>query len=405
MKIGIYAQPSASGLGGTDVVVAVLAESLAATDSVEILHHGRNTTIDDLAAFSGTDLQGVRLRRVRPLSHVAGDSHNPLRRFREARNAGRELSAPYDLFITFTHEPPPFCHAPRGILAVLFPMFTPFHRLPSRGQASLWDLGRRAYSLVEWKQRLAGYDLRIAISQYTRHWVRRMWGVDTAIVYPPTPLPPSVHEKEALIVSIGRFASGGHVKSQLEMVDAFKDLLPEEWHYVTAGALGEGAADLAYADKVRAAACSGQVRVATNLDRADVSDLYGRARLFWHAAGLGSADSSPESSEHFGISTVEAMSAGAVPIVINKGGQPEIVEHGVSGFLWNTLDELREYTRLLAADEPLRLRMSNAARERAELFSRSRFVGEFTRLVDSIRPGRSAAGIKRASRSVEAPLH
>jgi glycosyltransferase involved in cell wall biosynthesis len=136
-----------------------------------------------------------------------------------------------------------------------------------------------------------------------------------------------------------------------------------------------------------------------------VSDLYGRARLFWHAAGFGSADSSPESSEHFGISTVEAMSAGAVPIVINKGGQPEIVEHGVSGFLWNTLDELREYTRLLAADEPLRLRMSNAARERAELFSRSRFVGEFTRLVDSIRPGSSAAGIKRASRSVEAPLH
>jgi glycosyltransferase involved in cell wall biosynthesis len=404
MKIGIYAQPSAAGLGGTDVVVAVLAESLAASDSVEILHHGRKTTIDDLAAFSGTDLRGVRLRKVRPLSHGAGDSHNPLRRFRGARNAGRELSAPYDLFITFTHEPPPFCHAPRGILAVLFPMFTPFHLLPSRGQASLWDLGRRAYSLVEWKQRLAGYDLRIAISQYTRHWVRRMWGVDTAIVYPPTPLPPSVLEKEALIVSIGRFASGGHVKSQLEMVGAFRDLLPEEWHYVTAGALGEGAADLAYAERVRAAS-GGQVRVATNLDRADVSDLYGRARLFWHAAGFGSAESSPESSEHFGISTVEAMSAGAVPIVINKGGQPEIVEHGVSGFLWNTLDELREYTRLLAADEPLRLRMSNAARERAERFSRSRFVGEFTRLVDSIRPGTSAAGIKTASRSVEAPLH
>ncbi|MDP9227360.1 MAG: glycosyltransferase family 4 protein, partial [Actinomycetota bacterium] len=401
----IYAQPSASALGGTDVVVAVLAESLAASDAVEILHHGRNTTIDGLAAFSGTDLRGVRLRKVRPVSHVGGDSHNPLRRFREARYAGRELSAPYDLFITFTHDPPPFCHAPRGILVVEFPMFTPFHLIRSRSHGGLWDVGRRAYSLVEWKSRLAGYDLKIAISQYTRHWARRMWGIDTAIVYPPTPVPPSVHEKESLILSIGRFASGGHVKSQVEMVEAFKDLLPKEWHYVTAGALGEGAADLAYADKVRSAAFAGQIKVATNLDRADVSELYGRASLFWHAAGLGSADTSPESSEHFGISTVEAMSAGAVPIVINKGGQREIVEHGVSGFLWNTLDELREYTRLLAADEPLRLRMSNAARDRAELFSRSRFVSEFTRLVDSVRPGSSAARIKRASRSVEAPLH
>lgn len=405
MKIGIYAQPSASALGGTDVVVAVLAESLAMSDAVEILHHGRETRIESLAAFSGTDLRGVQLRIVPLLSRRTGDSHNPFRRFREARNAGRELSAPYDLFITFTHEPPPFCHARRGILAVLFPMSTPLHLMPTRSQGGLWALGRRAYSLVEWKRRLAGYDLKIAISQYTRDWVLRMWGVDATIVYPPTPLAPRGHAKEPLILSIGRFAAGGHVKCQLEMVDAFKGLLPKEWQYVTAGALGQDAADGAYADKVRAAAVGGQIKVATNIDRDDVSDLYGRASLFWHAAGLGSGDRSPECSEHFGISTVEAMSAGAVPIVINKGGQPEIVEHGISGFLWNTLDELREYTRLLAADEPLRLRMSIAARERAELFSRSRFVSEFARLVDSIRSGSSATGIKRARRSVEAPLH
>lgn len=401
MKIGIYPQPSASALGGTDVVVSVLAESLAASDAVEILHHGRDTTLDGLAAFSGTDLRGVRLRRVGPRLHLAGDSHNPFRRFQEARNSGRELSAPYDLFITFTHDPPPFCHARQGILAVLFPMFTPAHLATPRTHG-LWDRGRRAYSFVEWERRFSGYGIKVAISQYTRDWVLRMWGVEATIVYPPTPVPPSVKEKEPLILSIGRFASGGHVKCQLEMVDAFKGLLPKEWHYVTAGALGGDAADRAYADKVRAAAPNGQVKVATNIDRADVSDLYGRASLFWHAAGLGSADTSPECSEHFGISTVEAMSAGAVPIVINKGGQPEIVEHGVSGFLWNTIDELREYTRLLAADESLRLRMSSAARERAELFSRSRFVSEFTRLVDSIRPGRTRARIKPSSRSMEA---
>jgi glycosyltransferase involved in cell wall biosynthesis len=39
------------------------------------------------------------------------------------------------------------------------------------------------------------------------------------------------------------------------------------------------------------------------------------------------------------------MAAGCVPVVVNKGGQPEIVEHGKNGFVWNTLDELKAYSR------------------------------------------------------------
>jgi glycosyltransferase involved in cell wall biosynthesis len=85
--------------------------------------------------------------------------------------------------------------------------------------------------------------------------------------------------------------------------------------------------------------------------------------------------------EHFGIVTAEAMAAGCVPVVINKGGQSEIVRHGVSGFLWDTLDELKEYTSLLARDERLRKEMSKQARRRAQLFSREVFVKHFLALL------------------------
>src|SRR5262249_31745169 len=78
-------------------------------------------------------------------------------------------------------------------------------------------------------------------------------------------------------------------------------------------------------------------------------------------------------TEHFGIVTVEAMAAGCVPVVVNKGGQREIVQHGVNGFLWNTLEELKGYTQLLARDEPLWARLSDAARLRARDFSREGF--------------------------------
>ncbi len=75
------------------------------------------------------------------------------------------------------------------------------------------------------------------------------------------------------------------------------------------------------------------------------------------------------------------MGAGCVPVVINKGGQPEIVEHGVSGFLWNTLEELNDYTRLLMRDEELRRQMSEAAKGRAAHFSREKFVQRFMKLL------------------------
>ncbi len=57
--------------------------------------------------------------------------------------------------------------------------------------------------------------------------------------------------------------------------------------------------------------------------------------------------------EHFGITTGEAMSAGCVPVVINKGGQPEIVRDGVDGFVWNDSRELKEITLKLITDEYL----------------------------------------------------
>jgi glycosyltransferase involved in cell wall biosynthesis len=78
-------------------------------------------------------------------------------------------------------------------------------------------------------------------------------------------------------------------------------------------------------------------------------------------------------AEHFGISTVEAMGAGAVPIVINAGGQKEIVEDGVQGFLWDSLDDLKKKTLRLIQDPSLLERMSEKSKEKAKKFAGNRF--------------------------------
>jgi glycosyltransferase involved in cell wall biosynthesis len=167
----------------------------------------------------------------------------------------------------------------------------------------------------------------------------------------------------------------------MEMMSAFRDIYSSlsGWKYASVGGLNARAENHDYFERVRAAANGYPALVEANIERTKVKDLCARASIFWHATGLGEdPDAHPELAEHFGIATVEAMAAGCVPVVINRGGQADIVRHGETGFLWNTLDELKEYTVKLASDRDLWLRLSRAARERAATFSRVRFVERMT---------------------------
>jgi len=78
--------------------------------------------------------------------------------------------------------------------------------------------------------------------------------------------------------------------------------------------------------------------------------------------------------------------AGCVPVAIALGGQPEIVEHGDSGFLWQTLEELGERTLQLAEDRGLCERMGRRAQASARRrFGREAFATRLDRLLEEKR--------------------
>ena len=101
---------------------------------------------------------------------------------------------------------------------------------------------------------------------------------------------------------------------------------------------------------------------------------YGQAKIYWHATGYGLDETTnPQAMEHLGISTVEAMAAGAVPIVIKKGGQPEIVSHALNGLLWTTKKELIKQTLEVIHHRDLRQKIKLQAQHRAQDFSVAKF--------------------------------
>jgi glycosyltransferase involved in cell wall biosynthesis len=389
VRVGIYNEPP-GGIGGSEISVAVLAEALAKRHQVEIVHHKSNMTRERLAEISETDLSRVRMRYVAAEPFSFGSARDPWRRYRQARRWQAGLSEPYDLFINFTHGYPPFCHAPRGALVVLFPFHERPHmevkgERPADGRLPPGHRFKNIYHEWEWRKRISTYQVKTTISRFSQAWTKRRWGFDCEIVSPPvdTRFEPCV--KTSSILSVGRFTATGHSKKQLEMVAAFDEMqsaAPSDWEYFCVGGLSDADADLRYFQSVSLRARDSRAVVLANVEPSRLRQLYGQARVFWHAAGYGESDERPELSEHFGIATVEAMSAGCVPVAIDKGGQPEIVKHGESGFVWSRLEELKEYTGLLMRDESLRAQMAEAARARAALFSRDLFVKRFLSAIE-----------------------
>ena len=230
------------------------------------------------------------------------------------------------------------------------------------------------------------YDLLLANSRYTQEWISRRWGLPSDVLYPPVDLDLPAGPKRPTILSVGRFFAGSHNKKHLPMIETFKALCDaglRGWEYHLAGGCDEVMPEhRAYLDGLRAATEGYPITFHVNASFDTLRALYATSRIYWHATGFGEDEErDPEAFEHFGITTVEAMAAGCVPVVIGKGGQVEIVEPG-SGFLWTTLAELQSHTRTLIEDTAQWERMSHAAQERSRGFGMDRFTREVRALVD-----------------------
>jgi glycosyltransferase involved in cell wall biosynthesis len=223
----------------------------------------------------------------------------------------------------------------------------------------------------------------ISISNYTQSYVTKFWNRESTLLYSPCDNmnDPKVTEKKNIILSVGRFfeiREGSHNKRQDVLLEGFKkltDLHEKGWELHFIGSVAKDIGALEYIIELMKSASGFPVVFHFDAPHADVKRLFNEAKIYWHATGYGTKLSNhPEMQEHFGITTVEAMSAGAVPVVIARAGQLDTVENSVSGYHWGTLDELVDLTGKVAKLTPAAYKtLSDASKKRAALFSQSAF--------------------------------
>ena len=225
---------------------------------------------------------------------------------------------------------------------------------------------------------LRTYGLVLAHSAYVARWIRTWWGLDSEVVHPsvaPVAVAgnPDPAERRSIVV-VGRFFTEGHSKCQADLVSAFRSLHDtglDNWRLHLVGSV-DGALGRRYLERVKGLAAGYPVEVHPNASRSDLESRIGEAGIVWHASGWRrDALRYPSQFEHFGIGIVEAMSAGAVPVVLGIGGPDEIVRHGVDGLKW--IDGPEEPTLSLARNPMLLRKMSANASERAAAFRPAAF--------------------------------
>lgn len=215
----------------------------------------------------------------------------------------------------------------------------------------------------------------ICNSKFTKKVIDNEYGVESVVVYPPIDvLKIKPKRKENIILYVGRFSQLVQSKRQDILIDAFKKFSRKVsgWKLVLVGGSDIGGKE--YVGQLRKRSQGYDIEILEGIDYKTLIDLYGKAKFFWSAAGYGINEKlHPEQVEHFGITTVEAMAAGAVPLVFNAGGQKEIIENGVSGFLWNSINELITATFKLMEDKGKLRAFSKQAHQRSAFFGYDRF--------------------------------
>lgn len=352
MNIGIY-NPYFDSYGGGERYTLTLASHWSKTHDVSVFWDNGNILDEAQRRFD------IDLSRVKVTRNIFRDTSVFKKLF---------ITRQYELIFFLSDGSIPSTLARHNILHTQCPF-------PYAG-------GRRFINMFKLKK----YQEVVCNSKFTKRFIDEEYGVNSRVIYPPV----SVNlfkpgQKEKIILSVGRFSAYFINKKQVEMVHFFRQLKRKhkEWRLVLAGGLMEQ--DRSYFNRVQQEAKGLSVDILPNVSFDHLVSLYAKASIYWHAAGYGEdQERNPAGMEHFGITTVEAMSAGGVPIVFAGGGQSEIVEDGKDGFLWSTIDELLEKTNNVIINKHATAILQKNAVEKSKQFSVSRFCDAFDGLLPKI---------------------
>lgn len=346
--------------GGGERYPLELGRALARHVDCELVSFGRRS-------HAWRDRSGLRLRTLLSLGLVGGHPAHPL-----ALGLGHAI-APADVVHT---------HHLRSMPSRLAAVHSRMRGIPT----AVTDHGLAGGNWAGLLSRL--FDRFLTVSAYSARELAAP-ASRTKVIYggaDPVRFSPDADAHRRGVLFVGRLTPH-------KGVDRLIEALPEdaELHVVGSGGHDANPPEREYPKLLERLAAQRRVEFLGAVQDADLPALYRDARvLALPSVNLTCYGREIAVSELLGLAAIEAMASGTPVVASRLGGLPEVVEHGVTGFLVEpgNLAELRDRLAQVLGDRCLAERLGRNARERfLERFTweacAERCLAAYSELLDS----------------------
>ncbi len=224
-------------------------------------------------------------------------------------------------------------------------------------------------------------------SEFSREAIREAFGdVHPYVLYPPVETERFLHAysqttnaREAKVLVVARFSPEKQIENAIKVAHLLGGTL--KFHIVGSLTPANRPYFKMLQNMIETYDLSQIVTLTPNASNEELIDAMSKSMIYFHTMV----------GEHFGVSIVEAMAAGLVPVVPAYGGCSEIVP---SEYQYHTLQEAAEYIAKYAkiADDQKRVQMHKIARQ----FSPDNFRKSMKQYIEQ---ARSEANMYRSSRA------
>jgi glycosyltransferase involved in cell wall biosynthesis len=215
----------------------------------------------------------------------------------------------------------------------------------------------------------SSYENKIAMacSRFSAKMIEEAIDHKIEVLYPPISGFFKTNEVRAnsrndVVITVSRFAK----EKRLEMIPRIAKLTPNSFSFVIAGACRCSDDLLSVQNCIRELGVKKRVKLMPNISRTKLKDIMHRSKVCLHTSA----------NEPFGISIIEAMSSGCIPVVPDSGGPKEFVPKQLR---YKSVEEAAYLTESSAfnwspqkAEEFIKV---------SDRFSENRFRNEFLRIM------------------------
>ncbi|MEM1588632.1 MAG: glycosyltransferase [Candidatus Bathyarchaeia archaeon] len=238
-----------------------------------------------------------------------------------------------------------------------------------------WRIYFIPYEFIQTKlvKKYLEHSLILTNSRFSQSIIKKWTGKNAQVVYPPVEVEKFYFRSDSrdnIIVTCSRFTP----EKGLNIIPEIASKIPEGKFYIFGSTSKTSWEVISEIKKAINKFKIKNIYLRPNASLKEMLTIYRKAKIYLHTM----------INEHFGLSIVEAMASGLVPLIHKSGGPyMDILDckQGIYGFYYKTEDEAVNIIKNLLSDESTLKKIREKAIERSFLFNKNAFKLSFIKAI------------------------